>query len=306
MISQRHGAWTFPKRSNTDVGRFCRAHLEQRRGDRSLRHRTTAAQLAIRVRLVSWNVNSIRSRVEGIGVWLDIHQPDVVLVQETRCTDADFPFDLFSERGFEIAHHSVNHWNGVAVASRIGLADVHRGFEDQLKPPFDEPRLISATVGDVRVHSVYVPNGRSLDDPYYEFKLAWLEQLRRQLASDIASGVSTIVGGDFNVAPADIDLYDPKRWHNKKHASPRERAAIAALIDIGLVDAMRAADPTAGVYTWWNYRPGQFEANKGLRIDHWLATPNIIDRVDKCWVALDARADARPSDHAPIVFDLCD
>jgi exodeoxyribonuclease III len=263
------------------------------------------------VRLASWNVNSIRSRVDGIGVWLDIHQPDVVLVQETKCTDAQFPTEVWAERSYEVVHHGVNHWNGVAIASRVGLTDVHAGFEDVLKPPFDEPRLLSATVGTsgvdgsgIRVHTIYVPNGRSLSDPYYEFKLAWLEQFRRQLASDIAAGVPTVVGGDFNVAPADIDLHDPKRWHNKKHASPRERAAIAALIEIGLVDVMRELDPTAGVYTWWNYRPGQFEANKGLRIDHWLATRGIVEQAKRCWVALDAREDAKPSDHAPIVLDL--
>jgi exodeoxyribonuclease III len=257
-----------------------------------------------RLRLVSWNVNSIRSRIGGLETWLDLHDPDVVLLQETKCTDVAFPFEAFAERGFAVAHHGKSHWNGVAIASRAGLDDVQLGFEDALKSPFDEPRLISATVDGIRIHSVYVPNGRSLDDPHYEFKLAWLEHLRRQLASDLAAGIPTVVGGDFNVAHADIDIYDPKRWKNKKHATVRERQGISALLELGLSDVMRDNDPTAGLYTWWNYRPGQFEANKGLRIDLWLASQDVAATVQRTWVALDARRDVPPSDHAPIVVDL--
>lgn len=253
---------------------------------------------------MSWNVNSIRSRVDGLTRWLENHDPDVVLLQETRGADSVFPFEVFAQLGYEVAHHGRDHRNGVAIASRLGLADVHRGFEDHGPPPFDEPRLISATVGDLRIHSVYVPNGRTLTDPHYEFKLDWLARLRRQVMSDLSGGIPTIIGGDFNVAPADLDIYDPKRWRGQTHASPPERAALSALLDEGLHDVMRDHESAAGLYTWWNYRPGQFSANRGLRIDLFLLSAGLAERVTRTWVDLDARGDTRPSDHAPIVVEL--
>ncbi len=258
------------------------------------------------MRLMSWNVNSIRSRVEGLERWIETHEPDVVLLQETRCTDDAFPVDLLARLGYHVAHHGRDHRNGVAIASRRGLDDVQLGFEDVAAPPFDEPRLISATAAGVRLHSVYVPNGRSLVDPQYEFKLDWLIRLRRQLSADLRGGVPTVVGGDFNVAPADLDIYDPARWRGQTHASPPERAALSGLLDEGLCDVMRDRELGAGLYTWWNYRPGQFEANRGLRIDLFLLSAELSQRVTRTWVDLDARGDTRPSDHAPIVVELSD
>lgn len=256
------------------------------------------------VRVVSWNVNSIRTRVEGVLGWIDRHQPDVVLLQETKCVDAAMPVAELLERGYDVAHHGIDHWNGVAIASRCGLAEVERGFAPPGVAPLDEARVIRATCAGVRVVSLYVPNGRELTDPHYLFKLAWLERLRHDLAAELAAGRSVLAAGDFNVAPADVDIYDPRRWRGKTHASPPERAALAALVGLGLHDVVREHLPGPGVFTWWSYRPGQFEANRGLRIDHVLADPATAARVERVWIDREARAAPRPSDHAPVVVDL--
>lgn len=259
------------------------------------------------MRIISWNVNSIRSRNKRLLALLARHAPDVVLLQETKCSDDVFePFaEQYEDLGYATAHHGIDHWNGVAVLSRVGLDRVDRGFPGTNRSPYDEARLLSATCGGVRFHNVYVPNGRELDDPHYLFKLVWLERLR----TVVEPSAPTVMAGDFNVAPADIDIYDPSRFRRKTHASPPERQAIEALLDCGLIDVTRRLRPEAGVYTFWNYRPGQFERNRGLRIDLALATPDIADRVRAVSIDLDERApdpDAveKPSDHAPLIVDL--
>jgi len=255
-------------------------------------------------RIVTWNVNSIRVRIDRVLAWLDANQPQVVLLQETKCTDEQFALLAvgFEERGYDVAHHGVDHRNGVAIASRVGLEAVTRGFAGPNRPPYDEPRLIAATCGGIRCLSVYTPNGRELDDPHYLFKLVWLERLR----AEIDPAVPTVCAGDLNVAPADIDIYDPVRWRRRTHASPPERAAITALLDRGLRDVGREHRPEPGFYTWWSYRPGQFEANRGLRIDLALCSDTVADRVERVWVDVEERAGERPSDHTPLVIDLAE
>lgn len=256
------------------------------------------------VRVASWNVNSIRARIEQVVGWATAADVDVLLLQETKCSDTDFPFDAFTTAGYEVAHHGVNHWNGVAIASRVGVIDVRRGFTGPQRSPFDEPRLIAATCDDVQVWSLYVPNGRALDDPHYRYKLVWLERLRAELTAAHAGTQRSIVAGDFNVAPTDLDIYDPTRWRRKTHASAEERAGIAHLTDLGLRDVTREHHSGPGVYTWWNYRPGQFERNRGLRIDLALCSPAVADAVRTVTIDHAARALDRPSDHAPVVLDL--
>jgi exodeoxyribonuclease III len=261
------------------------------------------------VRVVTWNVNSIRARQGRVLAWLMRHQPDVVLLQETKCTDALFAGEGFTDEyealGYEVAHHGRDHWNGVAVLSRVGLQDVRRGFPGTNRPPFDEARVIAATCGGLRVWSVYAPNGRGLDDPHYLFKLVWFERLRAAVAADTSTvQVPQVLTGDFNVAPADLDIYDPVRWRRRTHASAPERAAIAAFGDLGLVDVTRTHLPDAGVYSWWSYRPGQFESNRGLRIDLALCDPGVAERVMRVWIDRDERAGSVASDHAPVVLDL--
>jgi exodeoxyribonuclease-3 len=263
------------------------------------------------IRLVSWNVNSIRARQPRVLAWLMCHQPDVVLLQETKCTNALFATGeyagAFAALGYEVAHHGVDHWNGVAILSRVGLLDVQRGLPGAPRAPFDEPRVIVATCGGLRLWSVYAPNGRGLDDPHYRFKLAWFAHLRNAVATDMAQHADvTVVAGDFNVAPTDRDIYDPVRWRRRTHASPPERAAVAELVDLGLRDVTRDHLPDDGVYTWWNYRPGQFDRNRGLRIDLALCSPAAAERVTRVWVDTDERGGAVVSDHAPLVLDVGD
>lgn len=260
------------------------------------------------MRIVSWNVNSIRARAERTTALLQRHEPDVVLLQETKCTNEVFAAlaERWTPLGYEFAHAGVNQWNGVAIGSRVGLVDIHVGFGGVNQPPFDEPRLLSATCAGVRVHNVYVPNGRELDNPHYLYKLVWLERLRQVVDPTRL----TLVAGDFNVAPADIDIYDPSRFRRSTHASPQERAGIQALCDLGLVDVTRALHPDPGVYTFWNYRPGQFERNRGLRIDLALCSSDLADAVQAVWVDTGERAPLtddphgeKPSDHAPLLLD---
>ncbi|MDW3221240.1 MAG: exodeoxyribonuclease III [Acidimicrobiales bacterium] len=256
------------------------------------------------LRIATWNVNSIRVRADQVIEWLVRHEVDVALIQETKCRDGDFPFPAFASAGYEVAHHGVDHWNGVAIVSRVGIDDIVRGFSGPQEAPFDEARVIAATCAGVRCWSVYVPNGRELWDPHYAFKLVWLERLRHELVlADAASG-SSLVAGDFNVAPTDDDIYMPSRWRRRTHASEPERAGIRALVDIGLRDVTREHHPEPGFYTWWNYRPGQFEKDHGLRIDLALGSAPVARRTDDVWVDREARACARPSDHAPLVLDL--
>lgn len=261
------------------------------------------------LRLVTWNVNSIRARQGRVLAWLWAHRPDVVLLQETKCTDALFASagytDEYEALGYEVAHHGHDHWNGVAILSRVGLGDVQRGFPGVNRPPFDEARVIAATCGGLRVWSVYAPNGRELDDPHYLFKLVWFERLRGAIAAD-PSGRPHVLTGDLNVAPTDLDIYDPVRWRRRTHASPPERAAVAALVDLGLVDVTREHLAGSGVFTWWSHRPGQFEQNRGLRIDLALCAPEVASRVERVWIDRDERAGAVASDHAPLVLDLYD
>lgn len=259
------------------------------------------------MRIVTWNVNSIRVRRDDVLGWVRRHGPDVLLLQETKCTDAAFDEvarpDL-EHLGYEVAHWGVDHYNGVAIASRVGLLDVRRGFPDDPPTPFDEPRLLSATCAGVRFRTVYVPNGRKRADPHWYFKLEWLHRLRDAVAGDVADDVPTVVAGDVNVQRADIDVYDPKRWRNRNHATPEERAAIAAVLNTGLRDVMRERHPQPGVYTWWSYIPGQVTANRGMRIDLVLATAAVADRVTDVWIDLEERRKPVTSDHAPVVVDL--
>jgi exodeoxyribonuclease-3 len=263
------------------------------------------------LRIVSWNVNSIRIRQPRVLAWIDRHKPDVMLLQETKCTDAVFAGAGFSGAitacGYEVAHHGVDHWNGVAILSRVGLTDVRSGFATTARAPFDEARVISGVCGGLRMWSVYAPNGRGLDDPHYRFKLAWFARLRADLAIELTasrSRAATVVAGDFNVAPTDLDIYDPVRWRRRTHASPAEREAVAALLDLGLIDVTREHLSEAGVYTWWNYRPGQFERNRGLRIDLALCSADVAARRRRVWIDTDERGGDVVSDHAPLVVDL--
>jgi exodeoxyribonuclease-3 len=267
------------------------------------------------VRIATWNVNSLKARLEKVTWWLDRARPDVLMMQETKLADADAPADAFRDAGYELAHHGEGRWNGVAIASRCGIADVVTNFGAPLRPaktadagddePLAEARMISAVCGGVRVVCVYAPNGRTVDSVFYRAKLAWFERHARWLAEAADPAEPLVVGGDLNVAPEDVDVWDARACHGGTHVSPPEREAFRKLCGWGLVDAYRLHHPEAGRYTWWDYRAGNFHKNFGMRIDHLLATRSVAGRT--VWAEIDREARKGkpiPSDHAPLVIDL--
>ena len=267
------------------------------------------------MRIATWNVNSLKARLEKVTWWLDRAKPDVLLMQETKLTDDDVPREVFEAAGYEVAHHGEGRWNGVAIASRVGVAEVVTNFGEPLRPPKtpdvtdDEPlaeaRMISASCGGVRVVSIYAPNGRAVDSPFYQAKLTWYERLARWLIEACDTGGALAIGGDFNVAPEDADVWDPAACHGGTHISPPERTAFARLGEWGLVDAYRLHHREPGRFTWWDYRAGSFHKNFGMRIDHLLVTQSVAARVVAAEIDREARkGKPTPSDHTPLVIDV--
>jgi exodeoxyribonuclease-3 len=257
-------------------------------------------------RLATWNVNSLNARQERIEQWLADVRPDVVCLQETKLADEAFPALAFQALGYESAHHGEGRWNGVAILSKVGLDEVVYGFGDGADPDSDA-RLITATCAGIRVLSVYVPNGRALDNDHYRYKLRWLERMHAHLDAVTDPAAAAVIMGDFNIAPADVDVYDPKAFEGETHTSPPERAALEKIKARGFRDVFRERFPDAtSVYSWWDYRRGDFHQGRGLRIDLILATAPVADRVE--WTVIDrnARKGTSPSDHAPVIADLRD
>jgi exodeoxyribonuclease-3 len=267
------------------------------------------------MRIATWNVNSLRARLEQLGWWLERAAPDVLLLQETKLADEAAPHDAFQRWGYTLAHHGQGRWNGVAIASRGPLEDVVTNFGQPLDSagpreagdaePFAEARMIAATCSGVRVVSVYAPNGRALGTPFFRAKLAWFERLDRWLGEACAPGDRLVVAGDFNVAPADVDVWDTAACHGGTHVSPQEREAYARLCAFGLVDAYRIRHPEAGRYTWWDYRAGCFHKNYGMRIDHCLVSAPVAAALVGAEIDREARKNHPvPSDHTPLSIDL--
>ncbi len=256
------------------------------------------------VRLVTWNVNSVKQRLPRLLPWLDERRPDVVCLQETKLTDDAFTELLsreLSDRGYEVALHGEASWNGVAILSRAGLDDVVQGLPGGPGFPHPEARAVSATCGGIRVVSVYVPNGREPDSEHYRYKLEWLASLREMVA---AGPEATVVCGDVNIAPADDDVFDPDAYIGQTHVTAPERAALAELQAVGLRDVVRDRWPDERVFTYWDYRAGMFHQDLGMRIDLVLASEPVATRVKAAWVDRQARKGKGPSDHAPVIVDL--
>jgi len=261
------------------------------------------------VRLATWNVNSAKARLPRLLDWLDTRAPDVVCLQETKLSDAEWEATFAAElatRGYAYAHVGEGRWNGVAILSRVGLDDVavgfpgQPGFPDVAGPP--EARAVGATCDGIRVWSLYVPNGRSPDDPHYAYKLAWLAQLAGVLpAVDVSR---TVLTGDMNIAPTDADVWDPALFVDSTHVTPPEREALARLQALGLHDVVRDRWPDERVFSYWDYRAGRFHQDKGMRIDLVLAGADPTGRVAAAWIDRKARKGKGPSDHAPVIVDL--
>ena len=256
------------------------------------------------VRVATWNVNSVKQRVPRLLPWLDERRPDVVCLQETKLADDAFERLLggeLADRGYALALHGEVQWNGVAILSRVGLDDVALGIPGAPGFPHDEARAVSATCGGIRIHSLYVPNGRVPDSEHYRYKLAWLGALREQVA---AGPAAAMLCGDMNIAPADIDVFDPDAYVGQTHVTAPERAALAQLQALGLRDVVRDRWPGERVFTYWDYRAGMFHQDLGMRIDLVLASGPVSGRVAGAWVDRQARKGTGPSDHAPVIVDL--
>jgi len=275
------------------------------------------------LRIATWNVNSLNARMDRVLGWLERAQPDVLMMQETKLGDDDAPVMPFKMRGYDLVHHGEGRWNGVAIASRLPIdADsivtnfgdgpvrnsgpgAAKNVNEEDFNPFDEARMLSAVVGDIRLVTLYAPNGRVVDSPFYVGKLAWYDRLLRWLRDNAAVSDSLVIGGDMNVAPADIDVWDASKVHGGTHVSPAEREAFRDLLSWGLVDGYRDNRPEPQRFTWWDYRAGNFHKNLGMRIDHLLLSPPVAVRV--VWAEIDREARKGvpiPSDHAPLLIDL--
>jgi exodeoxyribonuclease III len=256
------------------------------------------------MRVATWNVNSAKQRVPRLLPWLDQRQPDVLCLQETKLTDDAFDQllgDELASRGYAFVRHGEVQWNGVAILSRVGLEDVAAGLTDAPGFPHAEARAVSATCDGIRVHCVYVPNGRVPDSDHYHYKLAWLAALQEVIGT---GPEAAIVCGDMNIAPTDADVFDPDAYIGQTHVTPPERAALAELGALGLRDVVRDRWPTERVFTYWDYRAGMFHQDLGMRIDLVLASAPVADRVRAAWVDRLARKGKGPSDHAPVIVDL--
>lgn len=254
------------------------------------------------MRIASWNVNSIRARIDHVADWLRAAQPDVLCLQETKVVDSEFPADTFARLGYESVYIGQSSYNGVAIVSRHPVDKVTAGLLAPL--PGDGARLIAGTVRGVRIFSAYVPNGKSLDSPSYGEKLEWLKRLRQTLDAVASSWTPLVLCGDFNIAREDRDVFDPEWMRGKIHFSEPEHRALDGLLDFGLIDTFRHLHEEPERFTWWDYRMGAFRRNRGLRIDYIFATRPLIETLCAAEIDQKPRDWPKPSDHAPLVIEL--
>ncbi|MGH9023197.1 MAG: exodeoxyribonuclease III [Acidimicrobiia bacterium] len=257
------------------------------------------------MRIATWNVNSLKARLARVEEWIAYAKPDVLCLQETKLADAQFPTAFFFMLGYEVAYHGEGRWNGVAIASRVGLDKVVAGFPAG-EPSDPEARLISANAGGVQVASLYVPNGRAVGTEHYNRKLAWLARVLEGLSTSAGPGSPMVLCGDFNVAPEDRDVWNPAAFVDATHVSEPERQALGRLRDWGLVDAFRLIHQDPGLFSWWDYRAGDFHMGRGMRIDLVYVTKPLADRVRWALIDRNARKGKLPSDHAPVLVDIDD
>ena len=261
------------------------------------------------MRIATWNINSIRARLDRLTSWLDRSDVDVLAIQETKIADAQFPLEPLQQRGYQVASHGFSSWNGVAVLSRVGIEGVERGMPGL--PEFGEPalveaRAVGAVCAGVQVWSLYIPNGRAVGDPHFDYKLAWLRAVAAETSGRLAADPSRqlLLCGDFNIAPTDEDVWDPAYYAPLTHTTPAERSAFQAVLEAGLTDVVRPYTPGPGVYTYWDYKQLSFPKRKGMRIDFLLASKALADRVTGARIDREERKGKLPSDHAPVIIEV--
>ncbi len=255
------------------------------------------------MKIATWNVNSLRVRLEQVLGWLGANAPDVLALQETKCRNEAFPAAEFEALGYQAAFSGQGGYNGIALLTRAPAEDVVtaiEGFDD------DARRVLGATVAGFRIYDLYVPNGQSVGSAKFDYKLAWLEAIRAQLARELARHERLVVVGDFNIAPDDRDVHDPALWEGKIHCSAAEREALERIVALGLDDAFRLFEQEPGIFSWWDYRAAAFRRNMGLRIDLILCSKSLGPGCTGCAVDSEPRRAERPSDHAPVVADFAD
>jgi exodeoxyribonuclease III len=257
------------------------------------------------MRVATWNVNSLKIRLPRIEGWIAEAQPDVLCMQETKLADDAFPHLAFAALGYESVHHGEGRWNGVAIVSRVGIDDVTTGLGDDVEDPYPgDARVLAATCGGIRFVTLYVPNGRAVDTEFYDRKLVWLDRLVERVTTDNAPTDPLVVCGDWNIAPEDRDVWDPVKVSGGTHVTPAERERLARLRDWGLVDAFRELYPDDRLFSWWDYRAGDFHQGRGMRIDYHYVTAPVTQRLQWALIDRNARKGSQPSDHAPVFLDL--
>jgi exodeoxyribonuclease III len=255
------------------------------------------------VKIATWNVNSILARLPNVTRWLDKVQPDVLCMQETKCSDNKFPLLVFKEHGYDCILFGQQSYNGVAIATRNVCESFRRGYGDD-EDESTQARLLATTFGDIKIVNVYIPNGQMVGSEKYAFKLEWMKRLRSLFDANYSNSDQVLLCGDFNVAPEERDVHDVRLWQGRIMFSEPERAALQVVKDWGFVDSFRLHTEAGGHYSWWDYRAGAFRRNQGLRIDHIWITELLAKRNKHTWIDMEPRTWERPSDHAPVVAEF--
>jgi len=257
------------------------------------------------MKIATFNINGIKARAQALPDWLDEAQPDVVLLQEIKSVDENFPRELFEDRGYNVETHGQKSFNGVAILSKLPLEDVVRGLPGD--PEDVQARWIEATVVGkqaVRICGLYLPNGNPVPGPKYDYKLAWMKRLKARAQELLAGEEVALMAGDYNIIPQDEDAARPEAWREDALARPESRAAWRDIVNLGFTEAFRARNPAPGQYSFWDYQAGAWNRNDGIRIDHFLLTPQCADLLVDCQIDKEVRGREKPSDHVPVWVEL--
>ncbi|MDD4616788.1 MAG: exodeoxyribonuclease III [Alphaproteobacteria bacterium] len=256
------------------------------------------------MRIATWNVNSVRARLQNVIAWLNEAKPDILLMQEIKCETESFPVMEFRMAGYGVRTLGQKSYNGVAIASLHPIEDVAEGLPDLSEP--SQCRYMEATISGIRVASVYAPNGNPVGTEKFNYKLQWMRRLKARAAELFETEEPVVLGGDFNVIPTELDVYDPKGWERDALFDPRTRAAYREILALGYTETFRALYPDRRAYTFWDYQNGAWAQDRGLRLDHFLLSPEACDRVADCLIDKDARGKDKASDHAPVIVELAE